>query len=163
MPAMTHFSIIEVPDASFLAGHLFKSTFGVDIPPYPRHFVALYAPEPGRVRVAGYVHFSAMEGVYLAGGLVADRSLYREIPREHLAGLGPRPSIGEFTMREGIARLGDCLGVFAYIGDARSIEVNRDVGYVPTHVQHLYACWRRELPEDVRHAIAGRVARLTPF
>jgi hypothetical protein len=160
---MQRFSVVEVPDARFLAGDLFRRTFGGDPPEIPRHFVCLYQPEPGTFRTAGYVHFSPMEGVWLAGGLVADKALYPSIPREHLAELGPRPSIGEYVMREGIERLGECFAVFAYIGDERSIAVNRDVGYVPTHIEHVYACWRKQVPPAIQRAAAERVAKLAPF
>src|SRR3954463_2347851 len=124
---MQRFSMVEVPDARFLAGDLFRAVFGADIPEMPRHFVTLYQRQPGVFETAGYVHMSPFEGVYLTGGLLANKALYASIPREHLAELGPRPSIGEYTMREAIARLGDCYAVFAVISEARSIEVNRDV------------------------------------
>ena len=161
--ALQRFSMVEVPEASFLAGALFRGAFGVDPPATPRHFVTLYQSEPGRFVAAGYVHFSPFESVWLAGGLVASKALYPTIPREHLAELGPRPSIGEYTMREGIVRLGDTIAVFASIGVPRSVVVCRDVGYVDTAVEGLYACWRREVAPEIQRAIAERVARITPF
>lgn len=158
-----HFQLIEVADATFYAGALFHSVFGAGIPTYPRHFVALYQVRPGELRTAGYVHFSCFESVYLVGGLVVDKSLYPLIPPAHLAELGPRPSIGEYLMREGIAALGDSLAVFAFIGDRRSVEVNLNVGYVATHIDQLYAYWRRPLPEEVKRLAAERVFKLAPF
>lgn len=163
MDTPKRFSVLEVPDATFLAGHLFRTVFGCDIPAMPRHFVCLYQSSPGTFEAAGYVHFSPFEGVWLAGGLLANKALYPHIPKEHLAELGPRPSIGEYVMREGIERLGECYAVLAYIGDPRSIAVNRDVGYVPTHVENIYACWRKAVPPGIQRAIAERVARVAPF
>ena len=160
---MNRFSMIEPPEGEFLAGHLFRTAFGVDPPAAPRHFVTLYQSQPGRFEAAGYVHFSPFESVWLAGGLVANKALYASIPREHLAELGPRASIGEYTMREGILRLGETIGVFASIGVPRSVVVCRDVGYEPTHIEELFACWRREVSPEIRRAIAERVARVRPF
>jgi hypothetical protein len=118
---------------------------------------------PCELRTAGYVHFSRFESVHLVGGLVIDKAIYPSIPAAHLAELGPRPSIGEFLMREGIAALGDSLAVFALIGDRRSIEVNLAVGYVPTHIDKLYAFWQQELPEDIKRLAAERVMKVAPF
>ena len=156
------FSIMELDDAGYLAGELFRRTFGSALPEYPRHFVTLYESSPGTYRTAGYVHFSPFEGVYLAGGLIADKAVYPSVAKGDLAELGPRPSIGEFTMREGIARL-DGAAVFAYIGDPRSVAVNLNVGYVATHVDNLFVFWKTNMPADIQRAVVDRVARLVPF
>lgn len=159
----THFHIIEIDDAAFFAGDLFRRVFGADPPDYPRHFVCLYRADDGAIRTAGYVHFSSFESMHLVGGLVVEKSLYRMVPSAHLAELGPNRSIGEYLMAEGVARLAGSAAVFAIIGDARSVEVNRNVGYVPTHLPNLYAFWKRELPEEVKRAAAERVMRIAPF
>jgi hypothetical protein len=158
-----HFEVIEVQDAAWYAGDLFRRVFGAEIPTYPRHFVCLYREAAGKFRTAGYVHFSRFESVHLTGGLVVDKSLYASIPREHLAQLNPRGSIGEHVMAEGIRRLGDSAAVFALIGDARSAEVNRHVGYVATHIDQLYAFWQRDFPEEVKRLAAERVKKIAPF
>jgi hypothetical protein len=157
-----HFFIVEVEDAEFLAGDLFRRVFGSDPPTYPRHFVCLHRADDGVMRTAGYVHFSAFESMHLVGGLVSEKSLYRIIPAAHRTEL-PHESIAEFLMGEGVARLIGSNGVFAIIGDARSVEVNRNVGYVPTHVPKLYALWKRDFPDDVKRAAAERVMRIAPF
>ena len=162
-PMSTHFLILEPDDAAPYAGDLFRRVFGGEIPNYPRHFVCLYTPRPGEFRTAAYVHFSRFESAHLVGGLVAEKALYATLPAEHRAELGPRGSIGEFVMREGIARLGASTAVFALIGDARSVEVNRNVGYVATHIDKLYAYWQREFTPEVKHAFAERVMRIAPF
>jgi len=161
--AMGRFLVVETDHAEYLAGGLFRRVFGQDLPAHPRHFVSLYRTEEGTFRVAGYVHFSAFESVHLAGGLVVDRALYSEIPAAHLQELAPCRSIGEHLMKQGILALPDSAAVFAYIGDRRSIEVNERVGYVRTHLENLYAYWRRDLPPDVRRLIAERVMRVAPF
>ena len=158
-----HFRVIETEHAEFFAGDLFRRVFGQDLPTHPRHFVSLYNAGDGRLRVAGYVHFSPFESVHLAGGLVVDRALYGEIPPEHLQELAPCRSIGEHLMKQGILALPESVAVFAFMGDRRSIEVNERVGYVATHLEHLYACWRRDVPPDLRRLIAERVMRVTPF
>ena len=155
--------MIEVPDARYFAGELFRDAFKSELPDYPRHFVALYQPRPGEFRTAGYIHFSLFESVYLAGGLVIDKTLYPLLSKDDLAELGPRPSMGEYTMREGIARLTDSVAVFASIGIPRSVEVNLNVGYSRTHLGTLFAFWQRPVPPDIQRAITDRVARLLPF
>ena len=157
------FSMIEVPDARFFAADLFRDAFKTEIPEYPRHFVALYQVRPGEFRTAGYIHFAAFETVYLAGGLVIDKSLYPLLSKEDLAELGPRPSLGEYTMREGIARLTDSVAVFASIGIPRSVELNLAVGYSRTHLSTLFAFWRRPVTPEIQRAITDRVALLLPF
>ncbi len=163
MPMTGHFTLLEVADAAFYAGELFRRTFAADLPTYPRHFVCLYRVRPGELRTAGYVHFSRFESMHLAGGLVVDKAIYSIAPPGHLAELGPRPSIGEYVMREAIAALGDSLAVFANIGDARSVELNRNVGYVPTHIDQLYAYWQAALSDEVKRLAAERVMKIAPF
>ena len=158
-----HFSLIEVEDAAFYAGDLFRRVFGGDIPNYPRHFVCLYESAPGQLRTAGYAHFSRFEAVHLVGGLMVDKSLYPLIPPEHLAELGSGNSIAEYIMRESIPMLGRSAAVFALIGDQRSREVNLRVGYVATHITDLYAFWQADLPEDIKRAAAERVMKVAPF
>ena len=159
-----HFSILEVDDADaeFYAGELFKRVFGSEIPTFPRHFVCMYRSDAGSFRTAGYVHFSPFESMHLAGGQAVDKNLYGLIPPEHLEEL-PNRSIGEFVMGEGIKRLAGSVAVWAYIGDARSVVVNRNVGYVPTHLEKIFAFWKRDFPEEVKRAAAERVMRVAPF
>ena len=158
-----HFLVMEVSDAEFFAGALFKRVFGGAIPTYPRHFVCFYRAADGNLLTAGYVHFSPFESVYLAGGLVADKQLYAQIPPEHLLELGAERSIGRHVMAEGVRRLADAAAVFAVIGDPRSVAVNLSVGYVPTHIDKLYAYWKRDFPDEIRRAAAERVMRIAPF
>ena len=158
-----HFLVLDTLDAEFFAGPLFKRVFGAAVPAFPRHFVCLYRSDAGELRTAGYVHFSAFESVYLAGGLVVDKSLYATIPKAHLDEIRSDYSIGGHVMAEGIRRLTDAAAVFAYIGDARSVEVNLAIGYVPTHIEKLYAWWKVEFPEEIRRAAAERVIRVAPF
>lgn len=161
-PVGQHFQILEVDDAEFFAGDLFRRTFAANPPTFPRHFVCLYRADEGTLRTAGYVHFSAFESMHLVGGLVSDRSLYSVIPAAHRSEL-PNGSIAEYLMAGGIKRLIGSNGVFAIIGDARSVEVNRNVGYVPTHITNLYAFWNRDFSEDIKRAAAERVMKIAPF
>ena len=157
-----HFKVLEVEDAAFFAGELFQRVFGAPIPTYPRHFVCLYRKDAATLLPVGYVHFSRFESMHLSGGQVVDRDAYPAIPPEHLDEL-PHRSIGEYLMAEGIRQLGPTAAVFAFIGAPRSVAVNRDVGYVPTHVQNLYAFWLQDFPAEVKRAAAERVARIAPF
>jgi len=158
-----HFLVTETHDAAFLAGGLFRRVFGQPIPDYPSHFVCLHRGDDGTLATAGYVHFSAFESVHLVGGFVVDRELYRRLPPGHLEELRPSLTIGEHLMREAIRALPPSNAVFAFMADARSIEVNERVGYGRTHLANLYAFWRRDLSEEAKRAIAERVLRVTPF
>lgn len=158
-----HFSLVEVEDAEFYAGDLFRRVFGAPIPDYPRHLVCLYQSAPGVLRTAGYAHFSVFESFHLIGGLMVDKSLYPSIPKEHLAELQADNSIAQFILREAIPLLGKATAIFAYTGDARSRELNFRVGYVATHLEKLYAYWQVDLPEAVKRAAAERVMKIAPF
>lgn len=158
-----HFSLVEVGDAAFYAGDLFRRVFGGEIPDYPRHFVCLYQAGPGLLRTAGYAHFSSFESVHLIGGLMVDKTLYPSLPAAHLDELRSGGSIGEFILREAIQMLGESAATFAYTGDARSRELNDHVGFVSTHLANLYACWQVDFPESVKRAVAERVMKIAPF
>jgi hypothetical protein len=115
------------------------------------------------LRIAGYAHFSRVEGAWLGGGLVVDKSVYATVTKEELVAVGSHGSIGEFTVAESIRQLGDDSPVFAYIGDPRSIKVNLDAGYVETHIPKIYAFWKRRFGSEVERAICERVNRLAPW
>jgi hypothetical protein len=155
--------VIEVKDAQPFVGELFQRVFAAKPPDFPRHFVCFLNEGEGRLRVAGYAHFSRFESVWLGGGLVVDKSIYATVTKEELVGVGPNGSIGEFTVADSIRQLGDDSPVLAYIGDPRSITVNLNAGYVETHVPKIYACWKRRFAPEVERAICERVSRLAPF
>jgi hypothetical protein len=157
------FEVIEVKDPKPFVGALFRRIFGGDPPEFPRHFVCLLHEGDGRIHVAGYVHFSLFESVWLAGGLVVDKAVYGTVAKADLAQVGANGSIGEFTMAEGIRQLGDDNPVFAYIGDARSVTVNLNIGYVRTHLPNVFVFWKRRFPPQVERAICDRVNRVAPF
>ena len=157
------FEVVEVRDPQPYVGDLFRRTFGGDLPDFPRHFVCLMHEGAGRIRACGYVHFSPFESLWLTGGLVVDKSVYTDVAKEDLAPLGTRGSIGAFTMREGIRQLDEKSPIFAYIGDARSVEVNVGIGYAATHLPNLYAFWKKRYGAEVERAICERVNRLVPF
>lgn len=157
------FEVMEVKDAKPFVGELFRRVFGGDLPDFPRHFVCLLHEGEGRIRAVGYVHFSPFESVWLAGGLVVDKGVYADVSKEELAQAGANGSLGEFTMADGIRQLGDDNPVFAYIGDARSVTVNLNIGYARTHLPNLFAFWKRRFPPQTERAICERVNRLAPF
>ena len=157
------FMVVETKEAQPFVGYLFQRVFGASPPDYPRHFVCLLDEGGGRLRVAGYAHFSRFEGAWLGGGLVVDKAVYAAVTKEELAAVGSRGSIGEYTVSESIRQLGDDSPVFAYIGDSRSIKVNLDAGYVETHIPKIYAFWKRRYGPEVEHAICERVSRIAPW
>lgn len=156
------FRVLEIHDAEYFVGDLFRRVFHADPPNYPRHFVCLYRGDDGGIRTAGYAHFSAFESIHLLGGLVSDKSLYSVMPAHHRAEL-PHGSIAELLLSEALEMLKESSGVFAIIGDARSVEVNRNVGLIATHIPNLYVAWKREFPEEIQRAAAERVMRVAPF
>ncbi len=57
------FQVVEVADADFLVGDLFRRRFGTDsFPRTPKHFVAFYRDASGGLLPLGYVHFEIWEG-----------------------------------------------------------------------------------------------------
>jgi hypothetical protein len=155
-------SLIEVDDATELAGALFKQAFRAEIPRFPRHFVLLRKTLQGDIPI-GYVHYTKSANAYLGGGLAVSAMEFRKLEK-HTAELVRREGgFAEWAVRTSCECLDDADAVFAYMGDAKSIRVNTRVGFSFTGRRHLYALWKRQLPPDEQEALIERIAAIGPF
>lgn len=156
-------SLIEVSDASALAGPLFRQAFRADIPRFPRHFVLLRRAADLGPLVMGYVHYTKNGRAYLAGGLVVAAMEFRRLDTDTADLVRKEGGLAEWTMRTTCSWLNDADAVFAYMGDAKSIRVNLRVGFVPTEHKYLHVLWKGALDPDGRQALVERIAAVGPF
>lgn len=154
--------VIEVADATALAGALFQRKFGHPIPDYPRHFVLRYQRGDGTTETLGYVHYLAFEDAWLCGGMCVDAMAQRRMPGEHLRELRALGGLAEHILRESFAQLGSCSAIFGHVGDPASRIVVLRAGFVDTTAPFLMAVWR-DAPMDARESLVARAAALGPF
>ena len=74
-------NLIEVEDATELAGALFKQSFNDIIPNFPKHFVLLVTNEKQQKVTLGYVHFTKHLNMYLGGGMCVATQALRQLPK----------------------------------------------------------------------------------
>jgi hypothetical protein len=156
----------EVPDASVVAGDLFRRSFGHDVPDYPRHFVLVYSPAPGEAdttpQVVAYVHQSPFEEVFLTGGMCVDAAAYRRFPAELFGEVRREGGLATIVTRDSIAMLG-APAVFGHVGEPRARAADLRSGFVDTGREHLMAVWCQPLSDDEKARLVERVAALGPF
>ncbi len=156
--------IVEVDDATALAGELFRKAFGHPLPDFPRHFVALDRTGGGVLRAIAYIHYTAWEDDgWLCGGLCVDRDAYARAEPADAAIWKRAGGIGEIVFRHTFARLTDRAAIFGYCGDARQWQHDLNVGFVPAGPPRLLVHWNREVPPTERTAMVARVAALGAF
>jgi hypothetical protein len=156
--------LLEVDDATALAGDLFRAAFGHPVPDFPRHFVALTRAPDAALRVAAYLHYTAWEDLaWLCGGLCVDRDAYRRADPGEAAEWKQAGGIGEMMLRHTFARLGDRAAILGYCGDARQWQHDLNAGFEPAGPAHLLVRWTRPLPAPERERIIARAAALGPF
>lgn len=156
-------SLIEVSDARELAGTIFRDTFHAEVPDFPRHFVLLKRTPREAPATLGYVHYTRTESVYLAGGLVVAAMEFRRLDKETQQLVREQGGLAEWVMRTSCDHLSDSDAIFAYMGDAKSIQVNARVGFRFTGSKYLYVIWKNCVDPEVRNAIVERIAALGPF
>lgn len=159
------FRVVEVVDAEFLAGALFRRRFATtDFPQTPKHFVAFHQGSDGNLRVLGYVHYEIWQQQAMGGGLVIDERAYRQLPAADRAALRAGGGVAELMLRESFALLpASLIAIWAYIGDALSEKVNRRVGFQPTGEQYIRVIWRRPLSASEQATWLQRVIGYGPF
>ena len=155
-------SLIEVSDATALAGPMFAKAFKADIPRFPRHFVLLFRGS-GTPSVIGYVHHTRFGDAYLAGGLVVRALHFRKLDHETAALVRKEGGLAEWIMRTTCGWLDAVDAVFAYMGEKRSIRVNLRVGFVPTQHPHLHVLWKRPCSPQRMRALIEKVAARGSF
>ena len=150
--------IDELDDASAIAGPLFRRKFGQEIPDFPRHFVAMIGGS-----CAGYVHYTAWQGDYLAGGLCIDDRAYRPLSVERREWLRERGGIAEIMMRHAHAALTDGATIWGYIGDKQAEAVDRRVGFEKVAEPYLFALWRKPISEAGKQRRISEAVKLGAF
>lgn len=159
----SHLRVLEVHDAAPYAGALFERKFRTPIPDFPRHFVLVFQPPGQELRTLAYVHHTAFESGYLAGGLVADGNEFRKLNRQTQDALMRRGGMGQWVMSESCQRLQPCDAIYAYIGDAKSRDVNLRIGYRLVHAPYLYVLPSKGLAAERIAALTAKVVGLGPF
>jgi hypothetical protein len=155
--------VLEVQDAAPYAGALFARKFGQPIPEVPRHFVLVFQAPGEEVRTLAYVHHTPFESGYLAGGLVADGNEFRRLDAQTQDEVMRRGGMAQWVMSESCARLQPCDAFYAYIGDDRSRDVNRRIGYRLVHPPYLHVFPSKGVPAQRLSALTSKVVALGPF
>ena len=158
------FFVEEVPDARGAANDLFKRSFGVDAPNYPRHFVLRYRPdEGGEPIVVAYVHQMPFGEVHLGGGMCVDERIYRQLPKEIFRQVRDEGGLATIVTRGSLSLLGDCVAAFGHVGEPRARQADLRTGYVETGVPHLMAYWRKPLDDAEKARLIRMVEAHGPF
>ena len=155
--------LIEVSDASALAGTLFNKAFNATIPRQPRHFVLLRRTATNSPLVLGYVHYTKEESAYLAGGLVVAAMEFRRLDAETAKLVRGEGGFAEWTMRTTCNWLNDADAIFTYMGDVKSIQVNLRVGFVPSKHKYLHVLWHKSLDLEAKQVLVNKIAAIGPF
>lgn len=159
-------TVIEVGDAEFLVGDLFRRRFNTSaFPDYPRHFVALAKTAGGELLPLGYVHHTMWNDCALCGGLVIDNRLYRRLRPATREAVRREGGVAELLLRRSFALLPDDLvAIWGYVGDKQAEQVDLRVGFRHTGARHVMVVWRRnDLSEDEKADWIRRVVELGPF
>jgi hypothetical protein len=157
-------TIIEVDNATPLAGGLFWQTFGHAIPEFPRHFVAFYHAPETPPRVVAYIHYTPWEHLgWLCGGLCVDPNAYASAGAEEALTWKRAGGIGEILLRDTLARLVDRPAIFGYCGSALQWQHDLNVGFMPAGPKHLLVIWNRQVPPAEQEQMIQRIVALGPF
>lgn len=161
----TMFHVVEVADADFLVGTLFRRRFATNtFPSTPKHFVAFYRDMSGGLLPLGYVHHELWEGQALTGGLVIDDRLYRRVPSMDREAIRSRGGVAELLLRDSFALLPqDLIGIWGYVGNPQAEKVDLRVGFRHTSVKHVMVIWRNAPDDAVKAYWLQRIVAYGPF
>jgi hypothetical protein len=154
--------VIEVSEAEFYIGSLFRRRLGGEPPNYPRHFIAFYHHLDGYIPL-GYIHYTVFEDMVLCGGMVIDDRLYRRLLPAHRQLIRTNGGIAELMLRETFSRLTAAPAIWGYVGDKQSKVVCLRAGFVETYHAHILAVWNRDLSAPEKEERLAKVIALGPF
>lgn len=169
--------VIRTEAASFFAADLFQECFaapfpmavdasGLAIPTPPdnwRQYVAFYRWSEAHYEPVGFCNFIRYGEVYLEGGMCVKKGFYRRLPKEHFPQCKLRGGIAQIVMEEAEKELNDCVAWFGFCGDKMAFEVDKRVGYEPTHHPHLIVKWFTR-PDSARQLeLIDAIAKIGPF
>ncbi|MDR2689930.1 MAG: hypothetical protein LBB76_09265 [Azoarcus sp.] len=158
--------VVEVDNAEFLVGDLFRRRFNTDtFPEFPHHFVALARCTNGKLIPLGYCHCGEWQGNGLGGGLVIDERHYRRLPPSIRKAIRQDGGLAELLMREAVARMsGDLVAIWGYVGDKQAEKADLRVGFHHTSHPHIMVIWRRPgLTDAEKEDWLRRIIALGPF
>lgn len=156
----------EVHDARKTAGDLFRRCFNHEIPDYPRHFVLVYSPVPGKdakPEVVAYVHQSPFGEVHLCGGMCVDERAYRRFPKWLFEQVREQGGLATIVTRDSMKMLGDSVASFGHVGEPRARAADLRTGFVDTGRPHLMVMWLKDIPETERLRLINTAEAHGPF
>ncbi|MFC3195238.1 hypothetical protein ACFODZ_13375 [Marinicella sediminis] len=155
--------LVEVADASPMAGTLFKRSFHAEIPDFPKHFVLLAADPTGRLLTLGYVHFTKEQNMYLGGGMCVNLRGLKQLPKPWRDQLNIQGGVAFTMLSEAVKQLNDCDAVFGYVGHKGAYKIDLAVGFEQTQYQHLIVYWKKPLDQQQQHNIIQQAHQFGPF
>jgi hypothetical protein len=172
-----HFRVIRTETAAFFAADLFRECFGSPFPvpiddcglaiPTPpenwRQFVAFYRWSETHFEPVGFCNFIRYGEVYLEGGMCVKKGFYRRLPKDHWLQCKSRGGVAQILMETASKELSDCTAWFGYCGDKMAFEVDKRVGYEPTHHRHLIVKWFSQPPTQRQHELIDLIGKIGPF
>lgn len=160
------FAVVEVDQAEFFVGNLFRRRFHTDsFPREPRHFVAFAVLPDGSLLSLGYVHYTIWEGCALCGGLVIDDRHYRRLPSNTRQSIHRAGGVAELLLRQSFLRMPEStLAIWGHVGNKQSEAVCLRVGFQRTASDYIMVVWRdSNFSEAEKQAWIERVVALGPF
>lgn len=155
--------LIEVDDATSLAGELFQKSFNDVIPNFPKHFVLIAENKKKQNLTLGYVHFTKHENIYLGGGMCVDFHSLRLVPKEIRKLLNQQGGVAFTMLSEAVKQLNDCEAVFGYVGHKGAYKVDLAVGFEQTIHEHLIVYWKQDLKQQQKQQIIEKAYKCGPF
>ncbi len=142
--------VIEVEDAEFFAGCLFREAFGHPPPPWPHNYVAVYSDikDPSILHLVGFIHIQRIgEGIGLIGGIcIAPRWQARGLEKEIL---------------DSIDRIKEDDRVFFIYTDNPVFALK--CGYEPLFHPYLMVKWLVSLPPEEKARLIDKAIAFGPF
>ncbi|NLD15350.1 MAG: hypothetical protein GX665_09735 [Gammaproteobacteria bacterium] len=159
------FSVVEVSNAEFFVGALFRRRFGCDsFPETPRHFVAFFRQRDGSQLALGYVHFEMWQQQALCGGLVIDERAWRHLPTAERALLRQQGGVAELMLRASFDMLPqNLMAIWGYVGDKQAEKVDLRVGFRHTGADKIMVIWRNDPGEQEKQRWLQKIIDLGPF
>lgn len=148
----TPIAVVEVAEAEYLFGDLFRRSFGCEIANFPRHYVAFQHEDAQSFRALGYIHKTERDGYSLLGGLCVDPSVMRG-------------GIGTALMRKAIDDTDPdkTKAIFAYTKHPVSLAVSLKVGLEETDHEGLIVRWVGDPRLNERAALMASALTEIPF
>lgn len=160
------FVVVEVDNAEFFVGDLFRRRFYTDVfPKEPRHFVAFAVLPDGGVLSLGYVHYKMWEGCALCGGLVIDERKFRRLPSTTRRSIRQAGGVAEQLLRQSFSRIqNSTIAIWGHVGNKQSEAVCLRVGFERTAAQYVMVVWGDvPLSAEQKRLWIERVVEFGPF